>query len=147
MVQKGALSLRFWYSRYAYTPPTKPSSSNTTRMMTARMMMLNCVQETSVSAAVVLSVGLLRLDNRVWVVAAVLRAVIILLLYVEPGMPPAVVVVEVALVMEEENILDVGASVVVVFADIGIRRCAEERTELKALVYTVCTHVCVCVRF
>lgn len=36
--------------------------------MTARMMMLNWVQETSVSAAVVLSVGLLRLVRRAWVV-------------------------------------------------------------------------------
>ena len=36
--------------------------------MTAKMMMLNWVQETSVSAAVVLSVGLPRLVSRAWVV-------------------------------------------------------------------------------
>lgn len=41
-------------------------------MMTARMMILNWVQETSVSAAVVLSAGPLRLVSRAWVVAAVL---------------------------------------------------------------------------
>lgn len=39
--------------------------------MTARMMMLNCVQDTSVSAAVVLSAGLLRLVSRAWGVVLV----------------------------------------------------------------------------
>lgn len=75
-----------------------------------------------------------------------LRAVIILLLYVEPGMPPpaVVVVVKVVLAMEEEDVLDVGASVEV-FADIGIRRCAEKRTELKTLVYMYTA--CVCLGF
>lgn len=42
--------------------------------MTAKMMMLNWVQETSVSAAVVLSVGLPRLVSRAWVVVVGPRA-------------------------------------------------------------------------
>lgn len=129
MVQKGAFSLRFWYSLYVYTPPTKPSSSSTTRMMTARIMMLNCVQETSVSAAVVLSVGLLRLVSRAWVVAAVVSTVLMLLLDVAPGTPLAVVVLKVVLmgVVEGEDVVEVGASIMVVFAGLGIPRGAVQR--------------------
>lgn len=76
--------------------------------------MLNCVQETSVSAAVVLSVGLPRLVSRGWVVAAVLREV--LMLEVGMGALGAEVV--------EERVGrvggDVGASVVVVSSRVGM---------------------------
>lgn len=75
--------------------------------------MLNCVQETSVRAAVVLSVGLLRLVSRAWVVvAAVLSAVLVLLLLdVEAGRPRG-----------GEDVLNVSASVVFVFAGVGMSR-------------------------
>lgn len=96
-------------------------------------MMLNCVQETSVRAAVVLSVGLLRLVNRAWVVAAVLSVVLMLLLDVATRTPLVVADVKVVLVvgMEGEDVLGVGTSVVVVFAGMGMSRGAEERKALK----------------
>lgn len=104
-------------------------------MMTARMMMLNCVQETSVRAAVVLSVGLLRLVSRAWVVAVVavvLSVVLVLLLVVEAGTPLAVADVRVVLVEGvEEDVVEVGAAVVVVPAGVGMIRGAEERRALK----------------
>lgn len=86
--------------------------------------MLNCVQDTSVRAAVVLSVGLLRLVNRAWVVAAVLRAVLMLLLNVAAWPPPAVADVTVVLVvsMEGEDVLDAGGAVVVVSTFVGMSR-------------------------
>lgn len=87
--------------------------------------MLNCVQETSVRAAVVLSVGLVRLVSRAWVVAAVLSAVLVLLLDVEAGTPLVVTEVRVVLVADTEG--DVGASVVVVSAGVGMSRGADER--------------------
>lgn len=101
--------------------------------MTARMMMLNCVQETSVRAAVVLSVGLLRLVNRAWVVAAVLSTVLVLLLDVEAGTPLAVAEVKVVLVVGVEwgGVRDVGACVVVASAGVGRSRGAEERKAVK----------------
>lgn len=87
-------------------------------------MMLNCVQETSVSAAVVLSVGLLRLVSRAWVVAAVLREVLMLLLVVMARKPFAVVEIKVVLVVgvEGEDVVDVGSSVVVLSAGVGMSR-------------------------
>lgn len=89
--------------------------------------MLNCVQETSVRAAVVLSVGLLRLVSRAWVVAAVLSAVLVLLLDVEAGMPLAAAEVRAVLVAGvEEDVLDVGAAVVVVPAGVGMIRSVRE---------------------
>jgi len=96
-------------------------------MMTARMMMLNCVHETSVGAAVVLSVGLLRLVSRAWVVV-VLRAVLVLLLGLEAGMPLDVVEIKVVLVDDEDG-LGVGASAG--STAIGLSRDAEERKTLK----------------
>lgn len=90
--------------------------------------MLNCVQETSVRAAVVLSVGLLRLVSRAWVVAAVLGTVLTLLLDVEVGMPLAMTEVTVVLVVDVgDEVLDFGANVVVVSAGAGGSRGAEER--------------------
>lgn len=97
--------------------------------MTARMIMLNCVQETSGRAAVVLSVGLFRLVIRAWVVAAVLSVLLMLLPNVAPETPLAVVGVKmVVVVVEGEDVLVVGASIVVAFAGVGMSR----RTERKA---------------
>lgn len=94
--------------------------------MTARMMMLNCVQETSVRAAVVLSVGLLRLVS--WVVAAVLSTVLMLLLDVAAGTPLTLTEVKVRLVLgvKGDDVLDIGTCVVVVSAGVGMIRDAEE---------------------
>lgn len=95
--------------------------------------MLNCVQETSVRAAVVLSVGLLRLVSRAWVVAAVLSVVLALPLEMEAGTPFAVVEVKGVLVVggEAGDVRDVGASAVGVPAGVGRSRGAEERKALK----------------
>lgn len=73
--------------------------------------MLNCVQVTSVRAAVVLSVGLLRLVSRAWVVEVVLGVVLVLLLDVEAGIPPAVgdVIVVLVVVVVDEDVLGMGA--------------------------------------
>lgn len=85
---------------------------------------MNCVQETSVSAAVVLSVGLPRLVSRGWVVAAVLKEV----LEVAMGALGAGVV--------EDRVGrvggDVGASVVVVWKGVG-RSLGVGRVQLWAL--------------
>lgn len=102
--------------------------------MTARMMILNCVQETSVRAAVVLSVGLPRLVNNAWVVvAAVLSVVLLLLLDVEAGTPLAVAEVKVVLVaiVEGGDVLNMGASVVVVLGGVG-RTLGDGRVQLCA---------------
>lgn len=82
--------------------------------------------------------GLLRLVNRAWVVAAVLSEVLVLLLDVEAGTPLAVAEVKVVLVVGEEGegVLGVGASVVVVSAGVGMSRGAEEIKALKTLVST-----------
>lgn len=90
-------------------------------------MILNCVQVTSVRAAVVLSVGLLRLVTRAWVVEVLLSVVLVLLLDVEAGIPPAVGDVNVVLVVVvvDEDVVGVGAFVVA--AGEGISRGAEER--------------------
>lgn len=82
-------------------------------MMTARMMMLNCVQDTSVRAAVVLSVGLLGLVKSAWVVAAALSGVL--------ALPPAVVEVKAVPAVVE------GVSDVVVCSGVSRSRGAEER--------------------
>lgn len=94
--------------------------------MMARIMMLNCVQETSVTPAVVLSVGLLRLVSRAWVAAAVLE----LLGRVTPGKPlPVVVEVVPKVVVAGADVGDVRASVMVVFAGIGIAFGAKRRNK------------------
>lgn len=97
--------------------------------------MLNCVQETSVRAAVVLSVGPLRLVSRACVVAAVVSTVLMLLPVVEAGTPLAVGELKVVLVVgvEGEDAVEEGGSVVVVVAaGGGMSRVAEDRKDVKS---------------
>lgn len=86
---------------------------------------------TSVRAAVVLSVGLLRLVSRAWVVEVVLSVVLVLLLDVKAGIPLAlgdIKVVLVVTVVEE----DVGCFAVA--SGVGIIRGAEEKKHFKYLI-------------
>lgn len=92
-------------------------------MMTARMMMLNWVQETSVRAAVVLSVGLPRLVSRAWVVAALSR-VVELVVEVEGGALVGMVEVIVVEGVADMEVEDFGASVVVLGIGVGMIRAA-----------------------
>lgn len=93
--------------------------------------MLNWVQETSVRAAVVLSVGPLRLVSRACVVAAVVSTVLMLLPVVEAGTPLAVGELVVG-VEGEDAVEDGGSVVVVVAAGGGMSRVAEERKDVKS---------------
>lgn len=83
--------------------------------------MLNCVHETSVRAAVVLSVGLLRLVSRACVVD-VLRVVLVLLLDLEEGTTLFLMGFKGVLVEDEDGdgTVDVDASVAVASAAAGM---------------------------
>lgn len=73
--------------------------------MTARMIMLNWVQETSVRAAVVLSVGLL------WVIAAVISGVLKVLTDLGADVTPALFTTVLVVLADEEKVP--GAEVIV----------------------------------
>lgn len=87
-------------------------------MMTARTMMLNWVQETSVRAAVVLTVGLPRLVSRAWVVAMLSR---MLELVVEGGALVGTVAVRPLLLGVGAEVVVVALGVSVVVAGSGVR--------------------------
>lgn len=86
--------------------------------------MLNWVQETSVRAAVVLSVGLPRLVSRAWVVAALSR-VVELVVEVEGGALVGMVEVIVVGGVADMEVEDFGASVVVRDIGVGMIRTAK----------------------
>lgn len=79
--------------------------------------MLNCVQETSVRAAVVLSVGLLMLLSMVWVVAAVLSGTLKVLTDLDTDVTPTLFTTVLLVLAEGETALGVEVSVMVLVAN------------------------------
>lgn len=79
--------------------------------------MLNCVQETSVRAAVVLSVGLLMLLSMAWVVAAVLSGTLKVLTDRDTDVTPALFTTVLLALAEGETALGMEVSVMVLVAD------------------------------
>lgn len=79
--------------------------------------MLNCVQETSVRAAVVLSVGLLMLLSVAWVVAAVLSGALKVLTNLDTDVTPALFTTVLLVLAEGETALGVEVSVMVLVAN------------------------------
>lgn len=79
--------------------------------------MLNCVQETSVRAAVVLSVGLLMLLSMVWVVAAVLSGALKVLTDLDTDVTLALFTTVLLVLAEGETALGVEVSVMVLVAN------------------------------
>lgn len=79
--------------------------------------MLNCVQETSVRAAVVLSVGLLMLLSMAWVVAAVLSGALKVLTDLDTDVTPALFTTVLLALAEGETALGMEVSVMVLVAN------------------------------
>lgn len=102
-------------------------------MMTAKMMMLNWVQETSVRAAVVLSVGLLRLLSIVCVVTVVLSPVPKVPLDLDPGRSLVVVIGALVLGGEGEEVLGGEVSDMFLFAVVGMSFTSEGRKTFKII--------------
>lgn len=79
--------------------------------------MLNCVQETLVRAAVVLSVGLLMLLSIAWVIAAVLSGAMKVLTDLGTDVTPALFTTVLLVLAEGETALGVEVSVMVLVAN------------------------------